>query len=81
MSFNSFIFETRICFFLEKYLEERMIFLIDDAFSELDSERTSRVLPLLENRGQIFLAVPELKNDLLKDLVRFRVCNGSIVRQ
>jgi len=68
-------------FFLEKYLEERMIFLIDDAFSELDSERTSRVLPLLENRGQIFLAVPELKNDLLKDLVRFRVCNGSIVRQ
>lgn len=66
---------------LEKYLEEKMIFLIDDAFSELDSERTSRVLPLLEHRGQIFLAIPELKKDLLEELIRFRVCNGSIVRQ
>jgi DNA replication and repair protein RecF len=65
-------------FCLEKFRKEKMLFLIDDAFSELDSERTSRVLPLLENKGQIFLAVPELRKDLLKDFSRFIVINGTI---
>jgi DNA replication and repair protein RecF len=65
-------------FCLEKFRKEKMLFLIDDAFSELDSDRTSRVLPLLENKGQIFLAVPELKKELLKDFSRFVVVNGTI---
>jgi DNA replication and repair protein RecF len=65
-------------FCLEKFRKEKMLFLIDDAFSELDSDRTSRVLPLLENKGQIFLAVPELKKELLKNYSRFAVVNGTI---
>lgn len=65
-------------FCLEKFRKEKMLFLIDDAFSELDSDRTSRVLPLLENKGQIFLAVPELRKELLKDFSRFVVVNGTI---
>jgi DNA replication and repair protein RecF len=67
-------------FCLEKFRKEKMLFLIDDAFSELDSDRTSRVLPLLENKGQIFLAVPELRKDLLKDFSRFVVVNGTIIK-
>jgi DNA replication and repair protein RecF len=65
-------------FCLEKYRKETMLFLIDDAFSELDSDRTSRVFPLLEKKGQIFLAVPELKKDHLKEFLRFKVHNDSI---
>jgi DNA replication and repair protein RecF len=68
-------------FCLERYRKEKMIFLIDDAFSELDTDRTSRVLPLLENKGQIFLAVPEFKKNLLKDFLRFQVCNGTVIEQ
>lgn len=65
-------------FCLEKFRKEKMLFLIDDAFSELDAVRTARVLPLLENKGQIFLAVPELRNELLKDYSRLVVENGTI---
>ncbi|MDR3013779.1 MAG: DNA replication and repair protein RecF [Chitinispirillales bacterium] len=43
---------------MERRREGGMIFLVDDAVSELDPERTSRVYPLLEGRGQIFIATP-----------------------
>jgi DNA replication and repair protein RecF len=66
---------------IEKNHKEKMIFLIDDAVSELDTLRTSRVLPMLEMKGQIFLALPELDNNLLKDFRRLRIDKGAIVIQ
>ena len=56
-----------------------MIFLIDDAVSELDSGRTSRVYPLLEGRGQIFIATPQCTVALREQILKCRVEPGKVV--
>ena len=43
---------------LEKKSKGPVIILFDDAVSELDPERTSRVFSLIEKRGQLFIASP-----------------------
>jgi recombinational DNA repair ATPase RecF len=55
-----------------------MIFLIDDALSELDQDRTSRVLPLIENKGQVFIATPVLNSPMKKTLLRCKVKDGTV---
>ena len=55
-----------------------MIFLVDDAVSELDPERTSRVYPLLEGRGQIFIATPVCHATLGNNVLKCVVENGTI---
>lgn len=64
---------------LENYRHEGMIFLVDDAVSELDKDRTSKVYPLIENRGQIFIATPLFNCPNRKSLLKFRVENGRVV--
>ena len=56
-----------------------MIFLVDDAVSELDSGRTCRVYPLLEGRGQIFIATPQCTVALREQVLRCTVEPGKVV--
>ncbi|MDR2728679.1 MAG: DNA replication and repair protein RecF, partial [Chitinispirillales bacterium] len=59
---------------LEQHKQDStMIFRIDDAVSELDSGRTSRVYPLLEGRGQIFIATPHCTVALREQVLRCAV--------
>jgi DNA replication and repair protein RecF len=64
---------------LERHKGDSMIFLIDDAVSELDPERTSRVYPLLEGRGQIFIATPRCQVKLGDGMMRCRVEPGKVI--
>jgi DNA replication and repair protein RecF len=63
---------------LERHKGDSMIFLIDDAVSELDPERTSRVYPLLEGRGQIFIATPRCQVKLGDGVMKCVVEPGKI---
>jgi DNA replication and repair protein RecF len=63
---------------LERCRGGGMIFLIDDAVSELDSERASRVYPLLEGRGQIFIATPRCEARLGGGVLRCAVSPGRV---
>ena len=47
---------------LENSLEDSIVYLIDDNFSELDSFRTDQLFRLLKKRGQVFMATPEGKH-------------------
>jgi DNA replication and repair protein RecF len=65
--------------YIEQCRKERMIYLIDDAVSELDPQRTSRVYPLIENKGQVFIATPSIGEIKIgKDLLRCKVNDGKI---
>jgi DNA replication and repair protein RecF len=65
-----------------RFIEQRrgggMIFLVDDAVSELDPERTSRVYPLLEGRGQVFVATPRCSAALGGGVLRCVVKAGRV---
>jgi len=63
---------------LEKNRSDKMIFLLDDAVSELDPVRTSNVYPLIENRGQVFIATPEINRGYSNSLTKFYVSDGKI---
>lgn len=65
---------------IEKYRNEKMIFLIDDAVSELDPQRTSRVIPLIESKGQIFIATPKASFPIKQSLPRFTVSDGKVFK-
>lgn len=64
---------------IEKYRKEKMIFLIDDAVSELDPQRTSRVIPLVESKGQLFIASPKFSIPLRQSLLKFTISEGNVV--
>lgn len=49
------------CICLEDRIKERIIYLVDDTVSDLDSFRTGRFFPLIKDRGQLFVAIPEGK--------------------
>jgi len=65
-----------------RFIEQRrgggMVFLVDDAVSELDPERTSRVYPLLEGRGQVFIATPRCHAALGGRVLRCAVESGKV---
>ncbi|MDR2693883.1 MAG: DNA replication/repair protein RecF [Chitinispirillales bacterium] len=65
-----------------RFIEQRrgggMVFLVDDAVSELDPERTSRVYPLLEGRGQVFIATPRCQAALGGRVMRCAVDSGNV---
>jgi DNA replication and repair protein RecF len=63
---------------IEQLKKDTMIFLVDDAFSELDDARISYVYPLLRSRGQVFMATPSERTPVQVDLSRFRVEQGSV---
>lgn len=64
---------------MEKYLQEKIMFLVDDALSELDPQRTSRVYPLIENKGQIFIATPSICDMYIgRKLMRCHISEGRV---
>jgi DNA replication and repair protein RecF len=65
----------------EHYKKDEMIFLFDDAVSYLDAARTSRVFPLLENRGQLLVTAPSDRDAGVFGLPRFVVREGAVVPQ
>jgi len=64
--------------FIERKRGGGMVFLVDDAVSELDPERTSRVYPLLEGRGQVFIATPRCQAALGGRVLRCAVESGKV---
>lgn len=58
---------------LEKYCNEKVIYLIDDTVAELDTYRTDNFFPLIQNRGQIFIAVPYGKSPSIDTVIKFRI--------
>ncbi len=64
---------------IEKYRNEKMIFLIDDAVSELDPQRTSRVIPLIESKGQLFIATPQKTFPIKQSLPRYTISDGKVI--
>jgi DNA replication and repair protein RecF len=64
--------------FIEQKRGGGMVFLVDDAVSELDPERTSRVYPLLEGRGQVFIATPRCQAALGGRVLRCAVNSGNV---
>lgn len=64
---------------IEQFRSGGMLFLIDDAVSELDPQRTSRVYPLIERKGQVFIATPSVDFPLRESILRFRISNGTAV--
>jgi DNA replication and repair protein RecF len=62
----------------QQYRNDTMIFLFDDAVSYLDAMRTSRVFPLLENRGQLIITTPSEREPVITGMPRFRVLEGTV---
>jgi len=62
---------------IERYRNDKMIFLVDDAVSELDSQRTSRAYPLIEGKGQVFIATPSMTVPLSRPLLHCAVSRGT----
>jgi len=63
----------------QKYRNDAMIFLFDDAVSFLDAMRTSRVFPLLAHRGQILITAPSEREPDIGDIPRFSIRGGTVV--
>jgi DNA replication and repair protein RecF len=64
---------------IERYRRGPMIFLVDDAFSELDDTRISRLYPLIRGRGQVYLTTPCDGMPASIDIPRFAVGEGTVV--
>jgi DNA replication and repair protein RecF len=63
---------------IERYRDDPMIFLIDDAASELDQYRSARIYPLIANRGQIFIAAPEWGSPVDSGFIRCSISKGTV---
>jgi DNA replication and repair protein RecF len=61
-----------------QYRDDAMIFLFDDAVSYLDAMRTSRVFPLLLNRGQLLITAPSEREPDIDGIPRFRIQEGTV---
>jgi DNA replication and repair protein RecF len=64
----------------EAYHKNTMIFLFDDALTYLDTVRTSRVFPLIQSRGQIFVATASDRDMQLQQLPRITIAHGQAVQ-
>jgi DNA replication and repair protein RecF len=62
----------------QRYRNENMIFLFDDAVSYLDAMRTSRVFPLLAHRGQILITAPADREPRIEGIPRFAIQEGTV---
>jgi len=63
---------------IESFKAGNMIFLVDDAFSELDDERIAKVYPLIRDKGQVFITSPVQKPAFDLDKPVFRISQGVV---
>lgn len=57
------------------------ILILDDLFSELDKEKTTNLLGMLDRNVQTFITTTDLKNiskKVIKDAKKIKVCDGAI---
>jgi DNA replication and repair protein RecF len=66
---------------IEKHTGEKPVILFDDAVSELDTERTERIISLIEKKGQIFIACPRKTVPANENFMRYFVSGGTLVTQ
>jgi DNA replication and repair protein RecF len=64
----------------QRYRNETMIFLFDDAVSYLDAMRTSRVFPLLSHRGQLLITAPAEREPRIEGIPCFGIMEGTVHR-
>lgn len=64
---------------LEQYKREPMLFLVDDAFSELDDVRAAQVYSLIQSKGQVFLTTPSQQLPFAVSMPEYRIEQGTIV--
>lgn len=79
---RSMALSLRLCAldFLESKKEGTIIILVDDAFSELDSNSTINMYSILNNRGQLFITALSKKSVLYSDLQTFLVKENSVTK-
>lgn len=63
---------------IQKHFEGPLVVLVDDAFSELDDRRISRVYPLIRQRGQVLMATPVDRIPMQLDIPQFSVSSGTV---
>jgi DNA replication and repair protein RecF len=63
---------------IEAYRNERMLFLVDDAFAELDDNRAAAVYGRIRTKGQLFMTTPLTAHPVVADVPEFTVSNGSV---
>lgn len=57
------------------------ILILDDLFSELDKEKITNLLGMLDRNVQTFITTTDLKNiskKVIKDAKKIKVCDGAI---
>ena len=57
----------------------KLVEVVDDAFSELDDARVSRLYPLLVEQGQLFIATPQANPVGINLKTRFSVSASGTV--
>jgi recombinational DNA repair ATPase RecF len=55
-----------------------MIILIDDAFCELDKDRVNKIIPVLKNRGQMFITSTTPDINYAENMERMNIVNGAV---
>ena len=71
----------RLCslLYLDKKRSGNKIILIDDAFAELDKDKTNNIFPLIQNRGQLFITTHSKEETLFKERPCFSIKNNTVV--
>ena len=72
------IAELNVIYEIKKYYP---ILILDDLFSELDKEKITNILKLLNNEVQTFITTTEINKidkRVIKDAKKFKVDNGTV---
>jgi DNA replication and repair protein RecF len=65
-------------FCLKRQSSEEMILLVDDAHTELDSDRTQQLYPLIKGQGQLLVTSHNRDLPHLEGIARYRVAEGTV---
>lgn len=63
---------------VEAFRHERMLFLVDDAFAELDDDRMAAVYGRIKSKGQVFMTTPLAKLPITVDIAEYTVAHGAV---
>lgn len=66
---------------VETFRKERMLFLVDDAFAELDDDRMAAVYGRIKSKGQVFMTTPLSSLPVAFGVPEFTVANGSVAQR
>ena len=82
---NSIIsYKLSVIKYIEEHLHKKPILILDDLFSELDTEKINNILNLIDSDMQTFITTTEIDNvdeKLLKNAKIYKVTNGLIIEE